>query len=165
MERSEPLVLVVDAVDEAGSSLQTNPLLSLLSSQLLQLPPWVRLLVTSRPEDYIKKRMSIFCPHTLEPQEDRNRADILAFILGSLRQDGLTDEERAWVGDTILQRSEGVFAYVAAVVRMVQTGEGNLGKIRVGDLPQGHRALYRCQQASMTRPTEASRFYQSRVQY
>lgn len=97
--------------------------------------------VTTRPEPFIVSRLSAFAPVVLAPDERRNREDVRAFIEGSLRRDGLTEEERAGAAAAIQERSEGVFAYVASVVRMVQEG-GSLGKVTVGQLPTGHRALY-----------------------
>ena len=97
--------------------------------------------VTSRPENYIVKRLEGYRPFMLRPNELRNIADIRAFIRGSLRAD-LGEDKVLAITDLIQKRSEGVFAYVAAVVRMVQRDAGGMSHLTLGDLPEGHRHLY-----------------------
>ena len=143
-----PVVLVIDAVDEAGTDARSNGVLQVLSGCVGELPGWVRVLVTSRPEDYIVRQVARFQPFTLEPSEERNREDIRAYIRGSLRSEGLSEEERGAVVEALEGKSAGVFAYVAALVGMVQREvgakvEGGVANMAVGDLPEGHRALYK----------------------
>ena len=140
------VVLVIDALDEAGTDARSNGVLQMLTGCMGDLPAWVKVLVTSRPEAYIVEQMARFKPFTLEPTEERNREDIQAFIRGSLRG-GLTEEERAAVL-AVAAKSEGVFAYVSALVAMVQRelsrdgGSDGLAHLTLSNLPKGHRALY-----------------------
>lgn len=142
------MALVIDAVDEAGTDTRSNGVLQLLAGALQELPAWVKVLVTSRPEAYVVKQMARFDPFTLEPTEERNRDDIRAYIRGCLRTEGLSDKERGAVVEALLGKSEGVFAYVSALVGMVQREAGagvseGLAQVPIAALPAGHRALYK----------------------
>ena len=66
---------------------------------------------------------------------------------GSLRPEGLCDSDRHDLTSAIASKSAGVFAYVGALVAMVQREAGQakgaqVGDMRVEELPEGHRALY-----------------------
>ena len=139
----KPLVVVVDALDEGGGE-TSNVLLSVLSRLIGALPAWVKVLVTTRPEEYIRRALARHEPFTLEPTDEQNKEDLRAFIRGSLSRE-LDEGVRAEAMAAIEDKSEGVIGYVAAVMAMVREGmrDGSgLARAKVGELPVGLRALY-----------------------
>jgi hypothetical protein len=75
----DALVLIVDALDELPRD-ALQPVLSLLANELKTLPPWIKLVVTSRDEAQIKARLSCFTPSELRVDEARNRQDVRAYL-------------------------------------------------------------------------------------
>ena len=82
-ESRGPLVIVIDALDECGTSASRKILLSVLSREIGNLPSFTRILITSRPEDDIKR---ILHSHTsvhaqeLDITSDSTERDIKTFI-------------------------------------------------------------------------------------
>jgi hypothetical protein len=131
--RPQPLVLVVDALDEvtvAGSGLaHTNPVLHLIREHLPNLPSTIRFVFTSRPEPYIEKSLeATIRPLQIRPGDPRHLEDLRELIKHELsgRLDGSTgggvgssgacdptDEEISEAVQLLLSKSEGVFLYLA----------------------------------------------------
>ena len=70
-----PLLLIVDALAELPREAQ-KPLLAVIAGQLSQLPPWLRLFVTSREEAQIQAAFRAFKAKELRADEEKNRADV-----------------------------------------------------------------------------------------
>ena len=76
---NEQLLIILDALDELPKEGQ-KPLLAVIAGQLSQLPPWLKLFVTSREEPQIKTALSKFKPRELRADEAKNRADVEVFL-------------------------------------------------------------------------------------
>ena len=79
-KRSRPLVVILDALDECGTPETRRPLLSVVC-EMSSLVPWLKVIVTSRPEKDIKRVFDIV-HHGLRPlnlNEFDPFSDILAF--------------------------------------------------------------------------------------
>jgi hypothetical protein len=77
-----PLLVILDALDELPKESQ-KPLLAVIASQFSQLPPWLKLFVTSREEPQITRAFSSFKPKELRADEVKNRADDRASCAGT----------------------------------------------------------------------------------
>mmetsp|Transcript_7706 Transcript_7706/g.20448 ORF Transcript_7706/g.20448 Transcript_7706/m.20448 type:complete len:1377 (-) Transcript_7706:45-4175(-) len=75
----DALVLIIDALDELPRD-ALQPVLSLLATELKTLPPWMKLVVTSRDEAQIKGALSGYTPSELRVDEARNRQDVRAYL-------------------------------------------------------------------------------------
>ena len=75
----DALVLVIDALDELSRDAM-QPVLSLLANELKLLPPWIKLVVTSRDEAQIKAALKGYTPSELRVDEARNRQDVRAYL-------------------------------------------------------------------------------------
>ena len=75
----DALVLIIDALDELPRD-ALQPVLSLLATELKTLPPWIKLVVTSRDEAQIKGALSGYTPSELRVDEARNRQDVRAYL-------------------------------------------------------------------------------------
>jgi hypothetical protein len=126
LSRLQPLVLVVDALDEVavagGSSLGANPVLRLIREHFPLLPLAVRFVLTSRPEDHIVYSLDASIrPLKIQPDDPRHVEDIRSLIQHELagRLDGSgvnckpTAAELSKAVQLLMDKSEGVFVYLA----------------------------------------------------
>ena len=75
----DALVLIIDALDELPRD-ALKPVLSLLANELKTLPPWIKIVATSRDEAQIKGALSGYTPSELRVDEARNRQDVRAYL-------------------------------------------------------------------------------------
>ncbi|CAH0369827.1 unnamed protein product [Pelagomonas calceolata] len=75
----DALVLVIDALDELPRD-ALKPVLSLLATELKTLPPWIKIVATSRDEAQIKATLKGYTPTELRVDEGRNRQDVRAYL-------------------------------------------------------------------------------------
>lgn len=139
-----PMVVLLDAVDEGRSADgKHNDAIALLRTHLTRLPSWVRIVATGRPEaDVLGARAQLeSCrPEELLPSDEQNLEDLRAFVRERLSE-SLSDAEREEAVDVLLERSEGVIAWVAKVAEVVMEGH-DMGRVALGELPKGLGALY-----------------------
>ena len=142
-----PRYLLVDALDEAllVPAGQDN-LVSLLASRLDRLPPWLRLIATTRKEPAILERLSRLAAEEIEAQSADNLADLHAYIQGRLESAALVEQVRetkkavADITAQILAKSAGNFLYARQALDGVSSGVHSLGRLE--SLPPGLRGLY-----------------------
>ncbi len=79
------LFIILDALDELPKESQKS-LLAVVAGQLSQLPPWLKLFVTSREEPQITTALAKFKPKELRVDEAKNRADVEVFLRTIARQ-------------------------------------------------------------------------------
>merc|ERR1712091_220103 len=72
-------VLIIDALDELPRGV-LKPVLSLLANELKTLPPWIKIVATSRDEAQIKSTLKGYTPSELRVDEARNRQDVRAYL-------------------------------------------------------------------------------------
>lgn len=117
LSNAGPILLVIDALDESGDHLSRTALLSILATRAGELPPNIRILLTSRTRDDILQALAQ-SPHVLSrdlndiPKSSIDH-DISVYISKQLRgvDDAFFDSQRR----LLVNRSEGLFqwAYVA----------------------------------------------------
>jgi hypothetical protein len=73
------LVIVLDALDEVEER-HKIAMLGLISNRLSQLPPFVRLFVTSREDPSIRRSLSLFSPKELLVDESKNLQDMHKYL-------------------------------------------------------------------------------------
>ena len=126
LSRLQPLVLVVDALDEVavagGSSLGANPVLRLIREHFPLLPLAVRFVLTSRPEAHIVYSLDASIrPLKIQPDDPRHVEDLRSLIqhelAGRLEGSDVTGKPTATelteAVQLLLDKSEGVFVYLA----------------------------------------------------
>jgi WD40 repeat protein len=146
---SLPLVMLVDALDEAVQQRGPETIVDLLANAH-GLPSQVRFVLTSRPEGEALRhfeRLSI--PHlVLEAGRSENQADVEAYVRYRLdNSDTLrsrlveeTVEPDAFVG-RVTEASQGNFLYLVWLLRSVEEGVQRFGALEV--LPEGLDGIYR----------------------
>jgi DNA polymerase III epsilon subunit-like protein len=114
------LVLVIDALDEAGRVVDgkmLNPLADLLYKHADQLPRWLGVIVTSRPEAYLQQQLGAkFSPLIMEGGTQNNLLDIRDYLDTKL-DPAVVGAQRANTIAAIIDRSGGTFLYIKRVER------------------------------------------------
>ena len=77
------MLIVVDALDESKTD-DKSEFLELISDEFPDLPKWIKILITSRPELQVKKKLEHFNPLEILPQDDNQQEDLKCFVKSSL---------------------------------------------------------------------------------
>jgi len=136
---NRPIVILIDALDEATGN-ERNVLADFIAAEFPKTPPWLRLVITSRPEKAVTSPLQGLDPFILDTETEANRADIRDYLrreLAPLLHDR-PDGER--VAAQILEKSEGVFLYVERVCHDLQ--HGYLSMDRLDQFPQGSGGVF-----------------------
>ncbi|KAJ3338089.1 hypothetical protein HDU83_008335 [Entophlyctis luteolus] len=116
-DRKKTIVLVVDALDECGKpgSSHRRSLLKLLAQEATNLPPFVRIFATGRPEQDIFEAMVTLDSMVLLQNDEENRKDMSKFVASVFSQrveaGTLTTATLQTVIEEILEKSSGVFQF------------------------------------------------------
>lgn len=118
-DEDNKLVLIIDALDEVGltNSSERSSFLDLLLIMVSQLPSFVKVLITSRPEvDILAKFIAI--PQTkIDQNDERHQMDLRKFISFSLKDHLVRDEDLEEATRIFYDKSEGRFIYAAMVLK------------------------------------------------
>ncbi|MDX1388441.1 MAG: TIR domain-containing protein, partial [Acidobacteriota bacterium] len=135
-------LVVIDAIDEA-SRRSGDDFAQLIANRARQLPRWLRLVVTSRPdpelEEAIRDREPYVETFEIEADGASNRADLRAYVDREL--EALGHRVGDAVVDAVVERSEGIFLYASRVIQSLR--DGLLSVDRLTELPKGMRSWYR----------------------
>ncbi|KAJ7584026.1 hypothetical protein C8J56DRAFT_952444 [Mycena floridula] len=132
---SGPVLIVIDALDEAGSSNDGSPesgerrdeMLEALAAEIPQLPSYVKVLIVSRDEPDIRAHLgSLGQQRSIDNLPDTN-LDIRAFFdsrMSQIRQ-RYPSLDKNWPSETLLieltERAFGLFQWAAVVCKYVQS--------------------------------------------
>ncbi|KAJ6600347.1 hypothetical protein DFH09DRAFT_594299, partial [Mycena vulgaris] len=111
-----PLVIVIDALNEAG----TAELQNILRTQIPKLPGTFRVFVTSRPENAILRGLGPdIVPTDLAIHESANREDMAIYVDYRLSEIASHHALENWppppLSANLLNRAEGLFMWIAAI--------------------------------------------------
>lgn len=140
--KARPLVLVIDALDEAERAGGANPLFLPPA-----LPDQVYVVVTTRPGDEYRLTAMHVRDLALDGRSEDNCRDVRAHIEASLPRVGI----QAWMRDrslepaefteVLLDKSQGNFMYLFHILPAIEAGEFH--EFGLEDLPRGLRDYYR----------------------
>ncbi|KAJ3126447.1 POC1 centriolar protein A [Nowakowskiella sp. JEL0407] len=111
---NEPIVIVIDALDECGKpgDVERAELLSVVHESALVLPSFVKLIVTGRPESDIWENLYDINAHVLETTSEQNMRDLYIFCKARISNLGVfTEKEIEQAAMVLTAKSEGVFVY------------------------------------------------------
>jgi WD40 repeat protein len=135
-----PLAMLIDGLDEATEN-RRNELASIIGTELSKTPPWLRLIVTSRPyEEAVRGPLQGLDPWKLEAGREENIQDIRSYLRRELRPFSVNAEPSQETVERIIEKSEGLFLYVSWVRQ--ELAEGNLALTELGKFPQGLGGIY-----------------------
>ena len=134
---SQRLVLVIDAIDEAGrkvSGVEANPLADLIYRHAEKLPNWLGIVVTSRPEAYLEQQLGPkFEPTVIEGGTQQNTQDIKEYLETKL-DNGIQGKERERVINALIEKSGGTFLYIKRVELSYDLSKPDTLPIGIDDL-------------------------------
>jgi WD40 repeat protein len=138
--------LLVDALDESLLHEGAPGIVNLLSSRLDRLPPWMRIVATTRKEPSVLTRLRGLQARELDAQDSRNMADVALFVDKRFRTPKLdeclaaTSRSLAEAREVLLTKAEGNFLYAQQALEGLERGLHSFD--RLDDLPAGLSGLY-----------------------
>ena len=84
VSKHEPMLIVVDALDESKTAIKSE-FLDLISSEFSQLPKWIKIFISSRPELQVRKKLEHLNPLEILPDDHEHKLDLEHFIECRLR--------------------------------------------------------------------------------
>ena len=109
LDRREPLLIVVDALDESKTDVRSE-FLELISREFPELPEWIKIFITSRPELQVRKKLQHLNPVEILPDNRHHKLDLECFIqhcLPNLNEGNV---------NFLISECEGSFLYAYYVV-------------------------------------------------
>lgn len=146
-ENQQTFFLVVDSLDEAATSKADSSIADILASSLASLPPWMRLITTTRRDGNILQKFPQCRRIDLDIKSAETGGDIHAYINARLQSAGLAEKLRAdgktqkEVMRILEEKSDGNFLYVKNALIGVDIGSDSFA--RLPDLPRGLDGSYR----------------------
>ncbi|PAV22985.1 nucleotide-binding-oligomerization-domain like receptor [Pyrrhoderma noxium] len=130
IQKSEPILIVLDALDECGTPKSRQSLINVLRDRLSTLPPNFRFIITSRPENdilnFTSSRSQNVQTFDLDNQIDENKLDVSTFIeheLEELRSSETLRVPEDWPWDEGLQRlantAGGLFIWASTAIKFI----------------------------------------------
>ncbi len=122
-----PRIVIIDAIDEATRN-GRNEIAALIADSWEDMPAWLRLIITSRPEEVeVAAALSRLRPHHLDAQSEENMHDLGDYLGREL--DRVSIPAGARIVGEILDRSEGLFLYIEMVLEGLRTGDLSIDRI------------------------------------
>ena len=82
--RTEPMLIVIDALDESKIEVKSE-FLELIADEFEKLPKWIKILISSRPELQVRKKLELLNPLEILPDDEHHLEDLNHFIKSSLQ--------------------------------------------------------------------------------
>ena len=134
---SEKYFFIIDALDEASEN-GKNELVDLVQ-MFSQLPSWLKIIITSRPEEYFKRKLSKLSITHLNANSNENMEDIKIYIKYSFTQLAPNNVNKKNI-ELLLEKSEGNILYIKEVFAAIKSKQIKIEEL--GNLPKGMDGLY-----------------------
>ncbi|XP_046862682.1 uncharacterized protein LOC124456242 [Xenia sp. Carnegie-2017] len=110
LEDYEPMLLVIDALDESQVDGKSE-LLELIAEEFDRLPKWIKIFITSRPELPVQKEMKDMSPVeiTTSPRDENNEEDLHKYLRHELSHLAKKNSDGAF--NLLVKKCEGSFLY------------------------------------------------------
>ena len=135
LDRHKPVLIVVDALDESKTESKSD-FLELISEEFLELPRWVKILITSRPELQVRKKLQHFNPVEILPDNRHHTNDLKHFF-----QQCLPDLNEGTV-NSLISKCEGSFLYAYYLVNELLKRDLGIEPNLDGIVPKGISGFY-----------------------
>jgi len=136
-----PRLVVIDGLDEAAGPDQRNDIALMVGRNWARTPPWLRLVITSRPEAEVVAQLQALQslqPFVIHAESDENLDDARVFLESELGRLGIGAEAAAV--DALLTLSEGNFLYLTVVLEEIVQGRMSIGSLDT--FPRGMGGYY-----------------------
>ena len=108
LEDREPMLLVIDALDESEVGGKSE-FLELISDEFPKLPPWIKILITTRPALPVQEKLKHFNPVQISPDDERNTEDLFKYLEKLLSP--ICDDNRLLQSLAVECRGSFLYAY------------------------------------------------------
>ena len=137
--RHEPMLIVVDALDESKTAIKSE-FLDLISSEFSLLPKWVKIFISSRPELQVRKKLEHLNPLEILPDDYQHELDLEHFIRCRLRNISEYDENcDIW---SLMWNCQGSFLYAYYLMNELNQKHSEI-KRNINDyVPKGISGFY-----------------------
>ena len=132
------MLIVVDALDESKTAVKSE-FLDLISSEFSQLPKWIKIFISSRPELQVRKKLEHLNPLEIRPGDYQHKLDLEHFIQCRLRNISEYDKLDIW---RLTQNCQGSFLYAYYLVNELNQKHSEI-KRNINDfIPKGISWFY-----------------------
>ena len=135
LDGTEPMLIVVDALDESKTPIKSE-LLDLISDEFSQLPKWIKIFISSRPELQVRQKLEHLNPVEIRADDDKHNFDLQRFFQCSFSSISETDIE------SLVSRCEGSFLYAYYLVEEIQQVDSEIKPSIIVDIPKGISGFY-----------------------
>ncbi|XP_046858113.1 uncharacterized protein LOC124451508 [Xenia sp. Carnegie-2017] len=109
LEDHEPMLLVIDALDESEVDGKSE-LLELIAEEFDRLPKWIKIFITSRPELPVQKELKDMNPVEIKtkPRDENNEEDLHKYLRHQLND---RVQKNRYLLQSLVKKCEGSFLY------------------------------------------------------
>ena len=135
LDRHEPMLIVVDALDESKTD-DKSEFLEMISDEFPDLPQWIKILITSRPELQVQDKLNHFHPLKIFPEDNRQQEDLKCFVKGNLphfKADSIND---------LVSKCKGSFLYSYYMVKELKEMDAGIEPNLRDYAPRGISGFY-----------------------
>ncbi|KAI9323054.1 WD40-repeat-containing domain protein [Zopfochytrium polystomum] len=123
---TQPIVIVVDALDECGTLGKRGLVLDVFARQCRALPAFVKMFVTSREEPDIVAAFKGLLQTELAPTAEQNVDDLEIFVSEFLRGHASTAEAVQSGPSLIVEAAEGIFVWAVLACQALVSGSDEI---------------------------------------
>ena len=135
LHNREPMLIVIDALDESKTD-DKSEFLELISDEFAELPEWIKILISSRPELQVRKKLQRLKPLEIRPKDYNHNLDLKRFILHCL-PDLSEDNVRS-----LISKCEGSFLYAYYLVNELKEMDLGIEPNLKDYIPKGISGFY-----------------------
>ncbi len=129
----EPMLIVIDALDESKTDVKSE-LLEMISHEFRELPEWIKILISSRPELQVRKKLQHLNPLEILPDDYHHNLDLKLFIVYFLP--GLNNVS------SLISKCEGSFLYAYYLVNELKEMDLGIEPNLSDYVPKGISGFY-----------------------
>jgi len=130
---------IIDAIDEAVDSNNNNKLVDIIC-KFNELPSWLKIVITSRPEPYLQRKLSFIPTLTIKSSFKQNNQDLNLFLDFVADKQNLPILKEKQIKHRLITNSEGNILYLKEIVEEIS--KNSLTSTEILHLPKGMDALY-----------------------
>jgi len=131
----EKQFFIIDALDEAEKN-GKNEIVELISNRFEDLPSWLKVVVTSRDEPNLQRKLKKFNPIELETNDKKNSQDLKEFLK---KEKQITDDE---IIEALIKKSEGNILYLKAIFELDMIQDNKISLKYIEQLPDSIENFY-----------------------
>ena len=135
LNRHEPMLIVVDALDESKTE-EKSEFLELISDNFFELPEWIKIFISSRPELQVRKKLEHLHPFEILPRDYDHKRDLKHFILHFFPS--LTVR----IVNQLIRKCEGSFLYAYYLVNELKEMDLGIEPNLINYVPKGISGFY-----------------------